>query len=73
MFHKEEAACHLLSVHNIYFLFRTMRRLRQAIIDNTLEEFVRGFMVNWFGKSQDIPNWVVEALDSVEIRINKNI
>ena len=50
-----------------------MRRLRQAIIDNTLEEFVRGFMVNWFGKSQDIPNWVVEALDSVEIRINKNI
>ena len=33
--------CHLLSIHNVHFLFQLMRRLRKAIEGESLPEFLR--------------------------------
>lgn len=68
-FHQEETICSLLSVHNIHFLFTIMRELRQAIIAQTLTQYVKSFMENWFGKLQNVPTWVIDALSAVKMDI----
>ena len=67
--HHEESVCSLLSVHNVHFLFDTMRRLRQAIVEQRLKEFVKEFMVGWFHSVDSVPGWVVDALLAVDIDI----
>ena len=68
-FHQEETVCTLLSIHNICFLFNTMKELRKAIISQTLTEYVKNFMENWFGGIQNIPTWVTDALTAVKMDI----
>ena len=37
----------LVSIHNIYFLNQLMRELRQAILNNESQDFVREFFRNY--------------------------
>lgn len=41
MIEKHDNFCHLLSIHNVNFLFTLMRRLRKAIETESLSEFLR--------------------------------
>ena len=38
---KEEVACHLITIHNIHYLLNLMKKLRDAIINDNLENFVK--------------------------------
>ena len=66
---KDETACNLLSVHNVHFLFELMRSMRAAMAEQRLDQFVREFVVNWYGKLEDVPEWVVSALKQAEISL----
>lgn len=46
-----------------------MRGLRQAIVENRLQEFVNEFMKNWFNGAESIPGWVCEALAEAKVEI----
>mmetsp|Transcript_3486 Transcript_3486/g.3232 ORF Transcript_3486/g.3232 Transcript_3486/m.3232 type:complete len:358 (+) Transcript_3486:120-1193(+) len=70
LLHKEQTACHLLSIHNIYFLFTLMREIREAIISGELEEYARNFVLEWFNGIENVPSWVKEALTEASISLN---
>lgn len=59
---KEEVAAHLLTKHNIRYLLRLMGRVRQAIIDGELKEFVINYLNGYYGSRDKYPEWVEEAV-----------
>ncbi len=65
---KETTACHLLTVHNVAFQLRLMRRIRESIKEGRFPEFVRGFMADNF-PSGDYPGWAVSALKAVDVTL----
>jgi queuine tRNA-ribosyltransferase len=50
----------LITLHNVAYMMRLMRRMRAAIIAGTYPEFVRAFLAVMFPDA-DVPVWVVEA------------
>ena len=60
----EEAACHLMSVHNIAYQLNLMRKLRESIIEDRFVQFVQNFMRLQF-PNKDYPEWAVNALNKV--------
>lgn len=46
-----------------------MRRLRQSIVTNTLDAFVKDFMINWFNGLENIPKWVFDAMKEAKISL----
>ena len=44
-----------------------MGRVRQAIIDGKLGEFVMGYLDDYFGGRDKYPDWVQEAVKLAEI------
>lgn len=67
---REPAACSLLTIHNLTYLFHLMKRVRESIVEGRVDDFVRGFLRDMFGES-DCPVWVRDALEAVDIRIPK--
>lgn len=63
----ETVACHLVTVHNVAYQLRLMRRIRESIKENHFPEFVKSFMKNLY-KSDPIPKWIIEALAAVNIK-----
>lgn len=61
-------ASQLLTVHNISYMMRLMRTMRQAIIEgpDSFEAYVRNFLKEQF-PADDIPLWVVDALHDAGI------
>ena len=59
---KEEAACNLLSVHNIVFLYKIMNDFRESILNCSMPDYVKGFMEDWHGGKDNIPEWVINGL-----------
>ncbi len=59
----------LLSYHNVYYLLRLMERVRKAIIDNKVQQFVNEFFKNQFEDltSMEIEKhlWVFDALSEI--------
>lgn len=68
---KEEVACHLISIHNLRFLIRLMLNLRQSILDGKLSEFANEFIEKWHSNEAKIPEWVINALKSVDIEVKQ--
>lgn len=66
---REPVACHLVSVHNIAYQMRLMRKIRESIKSGRFEEFVREFVENYY-KGQEYPKWVVDALAAVNISLD---
>ena len=62
MIQKHDNFCHLLSIHNINFNFTIMKRLRKAIIDGKVEEFLTDFINNIYSEEKKIPIFVKVAL-----------
>ncbi len=68
---QEAVACHLMSVHNISYQMRLMTSIRESIRNGKFPEFVKTFLKLQFGSSE-VPQWAIDALNSVNIRIHKN-
>ena len=68
---KETTACHLISIHNVYYQLNLMKNMRESIKRDDFESFVNTFMYDLYGNYENIPLWVVEALEAVKININK--
>jgi len=66
---KEEVACHLITTHNIYYLLNLMGKLRESIINGTLENFVNDFLEKQFHKEKVIPKWVNDAMVKAGIHV----
>lgn len=71
MFRENNAvACSLLTMHNISYMMRLMRRMRQAILDGTeaYHEFIRAFLKEMY-PNNDVPQWAVDALQEAGVTL----
>eukprot|EP01041_Mallomonas_annulata_P003614 gene3614-7194_t len=61
-------ACQLLTMHNVSYMMRLMRTMRDAIIEGpeAYHKYVNNFLKEQYPQG-DIPNWVREALETAEI------
>lgn len=53
----------LISFHNVYYLLNLMSKLREAIINNKVNEFVEDFIKKQFYENKEVPDWVINALN----------
>lgn len=58
----------LITYHNVAYMQGLTRRLRAAIKEQRLPDFVRGFVAGMF-PAGDVPQWVVDALDFAGISL----
>jgi len=63
---KEPTASHLLTVHNVAFQLRLMRKVRAAIANGTFPQFIRDFMLRQY-PDRRYPTWAVNALRAVNV------
>lgn len=64
-------ACQLLTMHNVSYMMRLMRSMRQAIMDGpeAYRAYIRNYLQVMF-PANDVPNWVREALAVAEINVD---
>ena len=62
LLNNNQRAVELISFHNVYYLLNLMKRLREAIINNKVNEFVEDFLRNQYSNTKEIPEWVYNAL-----------
>lgn len=62
-------AVNLISYHNVYYLLQLMKKLRQAIIDGNVNQFIEKFITEQFKKEGKYPEWVFEALKASGVNI----
>lgn len=67
-------AAQLLTKHNVSYMMRLMRTMRQAIMDGheAHEAYVRNFFKIQFPQG-DVPVWAVEALATADIHITTTL
>ncbi|XP_031557109.1 queuine tRNA-ribosyltransferase catalytic subunit 1-like [Actinia tenebrosa] len=65
---KESVACHLITIHNIYYQMQLMHDIRESIKQDKFPEFIRKFMSKMYPKS-DYPLWAIESLKSVNVEL----
>eukprot|EP01017_Pseudomicrothorax_dubius_P031940 TRINITY_DN4130_c0_g1_i1.p1 TRINITY_DN4130_c0_g1~~TRINITY_DN4130_c0_g1_i1.p1 ORF type:complete len:435 (-),score=64.51 TRINITY_DN4130_c0_g1_i1:101-1405(-) len=66
---KAGVSCHLLTLHNLHYLFNLMLGIHNSIIDGTLEDYVNRFLEDYFSQEKSIPKWVLDALEKAEINV----
>jgi len=66
---KEEVACHLITTHNIHYLLTLMKNLHKSIAEDNLDNFVNEFLRDQFTEEKKIPQWVIDALNAVDIKV----
>eukprot|EP00475_Leptophrys_vorax_P038662 TRINITY_DN6866_c0_g1_i3.p1 TRINITY_DN6866_c0_g1~~TRINITY_DN6866_c0_g1_i3.p1 ORF type:complete len:432 (-),score=92.86 TRINITY_DN6866_c0_g1_i3:868-2124(-) len=67
---REPAACSLITIHNLTYLFNLMKSLRQSVIDGKLPEFVNAFLSKMFPDRNEVPEWVVDALTAAKFVVS---
>ena len=55
-------AVELISFHNVYYLLNLMKKLREAIINSKVNEFVEDFIKKQYDETKEVPDWVINAL-----------
>ena len=68
MFNKNPRAVVLISFHNVYYLLNLMKRIRNCIIENKVNEFAKDFFMKQFPIST--PCWVKDALEKAGVDIS---
>ena len=61
-------AIQLLSLHNITYMMRLVREMREAILENRYPDYCRSFVRQHFPKG-DTPQWVRDALAAADIQL----
>merc|ERR1719419_1242322 len=64
---KQPTACHLISVHNVWFQLKLMSDLRESVQQDRFLTFVRDFFSANFEDKSKYPKWAVDALKAVNI------
>ena len=64
---KQTAACHLISVHNVWFQLNLMSDLRQSVKEDRFPSFVKEFFAANFESKAEYPKWATDALKAVNI------
>ena len=59
----------LLTIHNMSFMMRITRKAREAIRLSEFDLFITEFMLNYFGATENIPQWVLNAVLTTGIDI----
>lgn len=73
---KETTGCHLISIHNIVYMLRLSRNMRDAIIADKFPEFIKSFLFRRFISNEEklekdpIPQWIIDALATVNVSID---
>lgn len=68
MTHKESSGCALLTVHNVAFQLRLMKRIRESILEDRFPDFVRDFMKSNF-PGGEYPQWAIDSLSAVGVKL----
>lgn len=63
------SAAILVTYHNVAYMQSLTRRIREAIKQQALPQFVQKYIAHMFPK-QDVPQWVVDALDVAGISLD---
>ena len=64
-FHDKTNNCamQLISLHNVHYLIQLLRGLREAVINETAEEYSIDFFTNYFSTDPEgVPQWIHNAL-----------
>ena len=67
---KEQTGARLITIHNIAYMMRLMKRARAAIDEGNYPEFVVDYMARVYPKA-DYPGWVKDALTEVGINLRE--
>ena len=59
----------LITVHNLMFMLRFMRRMRLAIVEQRFPAFVEQFMIGEYGAREKIPQWIRDAMTEVNVAL----
>lgn len=59
----------LLTQHNITFMMRLVRDMRNAVMEDRFPDYCRSFVRNHFPQSEDVPSWVVDALQEAGVSL----
>lgn len=62
----------LLSDHNVQYLLRLMRGLRESILNETLDAYVLEFLLQTHGTLDNAPQWALTALADAGIVLSSN-
>lgn len=66
-------AVELLTQHNVAYMMALVRKMRQAILDDCFPDFCTTFVREQYpgpeNGGEDVPKWVVDALEASGIRI----
>ena len=65
---KEPMGAILVTYHNVHYMMRLMREIREAIVAQRFPEYVREFVRGHYPDG-DVPPWVVNALKAAEITL----
>ena len=60
---KQPTACILLTIHNISYMVRMMKQMREAIFNDTFPDWVRKFLRNMYPKGSRPPQWATDCLE----------
>ena len=64
---KQTTACHLISVHNVWYQLKLMSDIRESIKEDRFPQFVKEFFEQTYVDKVEYPQWAVEALKAVNI------
>ena len=67
---KETEASIVLTYHNLRYLMRLCKRMREAIEKKTFKAFCVEFTKKLYGLEKDVPKWVVDAFAKVDIDVS---
>ena len=63
LFNNNPRAVEMISFHNVFYLLNLMKKIREAIINGKVNEFVEDFIKKQFKDSKEgVPDWVVNTL-----------
>ena len=60
----------LLSLHNVAYMLKLSKEMREAIKEKRFSKFVQDFMIKQYPK-RDYPKWILDAMDVAGIKLLK--
>ncbi|KAL1242973.1 Queuine tRNA-ribosyltransferase catalytic subunit [Trichinella spiralis] len=64
----ETIGCHLITIHNLHYQIMLMKEIRQSIIEQRFDTFVKDTLKLHYPK-EDYPTWLANSMQSVGIKL----
>ncbi|XP_042200637.1 queuine tRNA-ribosyltransferase catalytic subunit 1 [Callorhinchus milii] len=69
LYKSDTAALHHITIHNIAYQLHLMSAIRDSIEEQRFPLFIQSFMRRMYGSAEHYPGWAVEALATVNVRL----